>query len=209
MRDTAPTVALKPKSKNESDQVCEPATSVPWGFLVELDKEDWLIDWDNEVWLLPLHSPEASMLLSHLVLSSTKTVSWPCIDIELSPLIPPTQPSFPTLSSRSSQSFTPASVGSLQPLIFSPDIVLCGETSGPLVAKFARARGSQSSDFSFWAIHSTSASRPALPSLLHFVHYHCVFKSLILVHSFVWYCLCNALSFDSLLFVQCEFNKMV
>jgi len=52
VRITALTIALELKPSSESDQVCELATSVPLGVLVELDNEDWLIYWDTEV-LLP------------------------------------------------------------------------------------------------------------------------------------------------------------
>lgn len=49
VRRTAQTIASEPEPQCESVQVCEPATTVPVGVLVELDTEDWLIDWETEV----------------------------------------------------------------------------------------------------------------------------------------------------------------
>jgi hypothetical protein len=37
------------KPQRDSDLGCEPATIVPVGVLVELDTEDWLIDWETEI----------------------------------------------------------------------------------------------------------------------------------------------------------------
>lgn len=38
-------IALKPEPRSDSNQVCELATSIPMRVLVELDTEEWLIDW--------------------------------------------------------------------------------------------------------------------------------------------------------------------
>lgn len=84
-------VRKEPQSK--SDQGCEPATTVTEGILVELDTEDWLINWYSEVKLLTQPHPESSISSlsespSLLVLSSLKTVSLNYMDITLPPLIP-------------------------------------------------------------------------------------------------------------------------
>lgn len=79
-----------------SSQGCEPAiTSVPVGVLVEMDKEEWLIDWITEVVLPPLHTQEPSLSLvlsctnvslTPLVLSRTVlSLSPPCLSPSLSP----------------------------------------------------------------------------------------------------------------------------
>lgn len=73
-RETQPMPTMEPvpaalsvreeKAEVTADQVCEPAiTSVPVGLLVELEENDWLIDWSAEV-TLPTHKPGGTR--SHL-----------------------------------------------------------------------------------------------------------------------------------------------
>ncbi len=54
---TAPTTPPEPMPQCESDQGYEPATTMAEVILVELDMEDWLIEWETEVVLstLPTH----------------------------------------------------------------------------------------------------------------------------------------------------------
>lgn len=55
------------KPEFPADQVCEPdITSMPVGVLVELDAEEWLIDWETEVTLptLPTHEPTLPLVPS-------------------------------------------------------------------------------------------------------------------------------------------------
>lgn len=51
--------------QSESDKGCEPATIVPVGVLVELDTEDFLIDWDSEVLLPTLNRLNYHLCLHH------------------------------------------------------------------------------------------------------------------------------------------------
>lgn len=60
-----PHPSQKTKPAIQSDQVCEPVyTSVPVGVLVELDDEEWLIDWDSAE-PLPTLAPTHEPLLRH------------------------------------------------------------------------------------------------------------------------------------------------
>ncbi|CAM4643952.1 unnamed protein product [Leuciscus chuanchicus] len=47
--DKVTTLALEEEPPSESDQRCEPATSVAEGILVEIETEDWLMDLSTEV----------------------------------------------------------------------------------------------------------------------------------------------------------------
>ncbi|ROL28098.1 hypothetical protein DPX16_11228 [Anabarilius grahami] len=135
VRSTAPMIAQDLKPNCESDQGCEPATSVPVGVLVEPDTKDWLINWDSKVLLPTLPHPESSVSSSPLVLPSIETV--------LLPLIPPSLPLRPPLQDSASPSVTP---GFLQSLIFSPN-ALCGEASGPF------GRQLRPSEWILWLCH--------------------------------------------------------
>lgn len=46
--------------QTEFDKECEPTTIVPVGVLLELETEDFLIDWDSEVLLPTLELSELS-----------------------------------------------------------------------------------------------------------------------------------------------------
>ncbi|ROJ62535.1 hypothetical protein DPX16_21521 [Anabarilius grahami] len=120
---TVPTIAPEQMPQCESDQGCEPATTMPEGILVVLNTEDWLINWHSEVLFPTLSQPESfvcsssslfqdstetcmdceiSVCSSSLFQDSTETVSLTCWEWELSLLIKSRLPLSPSPQSSAS-----------------------------------------------------------------------------------------------------------
>ncbi|ROL46817.1 hypothetical protein DPX16_1454 [Anabarilius grahami] len=115
--DMWPALTLAPKKEphSESDQGCEPATSVAEGILVELVTEDWLMDFHTEH--RDLLRPYISVLPLLEVRSPSPSTESPCCDVEPQVQQPPSAPDQvdPVTLLPNSERLTPSQLVNLAP----------------------------------------------------------------------------------------------